>query len=113
MISNTRVVNSNIGITAGADANVVISHSIVSSNSVAGLLVQSSGVMIVDSTVIAHNGNGIQNAGTVELSNSDITYNTTAISGSVNSFSNNRFTRNGTLGTIIPVGTAANPTGQQ
>ena len=113
MISNTRVINSNIGITAGPDANVVISHSIVSGNSVAGLVVQSGGTMIVDSTVIAHNGNGIQNAGTVELSNSDVTYNTTAVSGSVNSFSNNRFTKNTTLGTIIPIGTTSNPSGLQ
>jgi hypothetical protein len=113
MISNTRVVNSNTGIIAGAEANVVLSHSIVSNNITAGLVVGTSGVIIVDSTTIAHSGNGIQNAGTVEISNSDVTYNTTAVSGSVSSFSNNRFTKNTTLGTIIPIGTTSNPTGQQ
>jgi Right handed beta helix region len=115
MISNTRVVDSVIGIRAVTQANIVLSHSVVSNNLTAGLAVaDTSGVFIVDSTTIAHNGNGIQNSiGTVEISNSDVTYNTAAVSGSVNSFSNNRFTRNITLGTIIPIGTASNPTGQQ
>jgi hypothetical protein len=114
VISNTEVLDSNIGISLGADANVVVSHSVISNNATAGLLVGSTSVMIVDSTTISHNGNGIQNSGTVEVSNSDVTYNTAAISGSISSFSNNRFTRNSAQGgTIIPVGTAANPTGQQ
>jgi hypothetical protein len=113
MISNTRVINSQVGINAGANANIVLSHSIVSNNLGTGLMAGPSGVIIVDSTTIAHNGVGIQNSGTVEISNSDITLNTTAVSGSVSSFSNNRFTKNTTLGTIVPVGTTSNPTGQQ
>jgi hypothetical protein len=113
VISNTRVINARIGISVGVDANVVLSHSVVSNNLTAGLQVASSGVLIVDSTTISHNGDGIQNSGTVRLSNSDLILNTVAISGSVNSFTNNRFSNNGTLGTIIPIGTTSNPTGQQ
>jgi parallel beta helix pectate lyase-like protein len=115
MISNTRVVNATNGIFVGNDANVVLSHSIVSNNSVAGLSVLvANGVIIVDSTTIAHNGIGIQNSGTAEVSNSDITFNTTAVQGSINSFSNNRFTKNTALGgTIVPIGTTSNPSGQQ
>jgi parallel beta helix pectate lyase-like protein len=113
IISNTRILNSNIGVNVGLDANVVLSHSIVSNNATAGLQVGTSGVLIVDSTTISHNGNGIQNSGTVRLSNSDLTLNTAAISGSVLSFTNNRFSNNGSVGTIVPIGTAANPTGEQ
>jgi hypothetical protein len=113
MISNTRVINSQTGITAGADTDIVLSHSIVSNNLSAGLMAGTSGLIIVDSTTIAHNGIGIENSGTVEISNSDITLNTAAVSGSVSSFSNNRFTKNTTLGTIVPIGTTSNPTGQQ
>jgi hypothetical protein len=114
VISNTRVINSNIGIDVGADANVVIERSVVSNNTIAGLMVASTGVVMVDSTTISHNGNGIQNSsGTVRISNSNFFLNTAAISGSVGSFTNNRFVNNGSVGTLIPVGTAANPTGQQ
>jgi Right handed beta helix region len=113
VISNTRVTNSTVGIEAGTGANVVLNHSLVSNNATAGLMVGAGGVLIVDSTTISHNGNGIQNSGTVRLSNSDLILNTAAISGSVQSFTNNRFSNNGSIGTIVPIGTAANPTGQQ
>jgi parallel beta helix pectate lyase-like protein len=104
VINNATVTNSTVGIEVGTNANVVLKHSLVSNNATAGLLVGTGGNLIVDSTTISHNGNGIQNGGTVEISNSDITLNTAAISGSVSSFSNNRFTRNTTMGgTIVPV----------
>jgi parallel beta helix pectate lyase-like protein len=112
-ISNTRVTNSTVGIEASTSSNVVLDHSLVSNNATAGLMVQTGGVMIVDSTTISHNGNGIQNSGTARLSNSDLILNTAAISGSVQSFTNNRFSNNGSIGTIVPIGTAANPTGEQ
>ena len=49
-------------------------------------------------TTISHNGTGIQNSGSVRLSNSDLILNTAAIAGSVQSFTNNRFSNNGTDG---------------
>jgi hypothetical protein len=114
MISNTRVFNSAKGIVAGSDANIVISHSVISNNVVAGLVVSaSSGLMVVDSTVIAHNGIGFQNSGTLRLSNSDAVLNSTGSTGTINSFTNNRFTSNGAFGPIVPIGSTSNPTGQQ
>jgi hypothetical protein len=113
VISNTRVVNSAVGIDVGAFADVMIEHSLVTNNATAGLMVESTGVVMVDSTTISHNGNGIQNSGSVRLSNNNFFLNTVAISGSASSFTNNRFSNNATIGTIIPIGTAANPTGQQ
>jgi hypothetical protein len=112
-ISNTRVINAFNGVNAGVNANVVLDHVTVSSNSNAGLLVGTSAFMVVDSATISHNGKGIQSTGNVDLSNSNVTYNTTAVSGSLASFSNNRFTKNTSLGTISPIGAASNPTGQQ
>jgi hypothetical protein len=35
------------------------------------------------------------------------------VSGTVNSYSNNRFTGNGGGGTITPIGSTSNPTGLQ
>ena len=104
VITNTRVYNSTVGINIGADVYVQLTHSIVSNNETAGLIVATGGALMVDSTTISHNGNGIQNTGLMQLSNSDVTYNTTAISGSISSFSNNRFGRNTSMGgTIVPI----------
>jgi hypothetical protein len=114
-ISNTQLINTTVGVSVGANSEVMIEHSVVSNNLTAGLMVtSSSGVLVVDSTTISHNGNGIQNSGgTVHLSNSNLALNTAAVSGAVLSFTNNRFSNNGSVGTITPIGTAANPTGQQ
>jgi len=45
---------------------------------------------------------------------SDITFNSTAISGSAGTFGNNRFSGNGALGTVLtPLGGATSDLGQQ
>jgi hypothetical protein len=103
-IEGTKIINYKVGLSAGTDTIIVLGHSLLSNNATAGLIVGTSGAASVDSTTIAHNGIGIQNSGTVAISNSDIKYNTTAISGSVSSFSNNRFVGNSAQGgSIIPV----------
>ena len=59
------------------------------------------------------NGTGFQATGPLRMSNSDIAFNTTGFTGTVNAFTNNRFSNNGALGTITPVGSTSDPTGQQ
>jgi hypothetical protein len=114
VISNTRVINSNVGINVGANSEVVISHSVISNNLTAGLVVSAStGSAAVDSTEITHNGYAFQNSGTVRLSNSDVAYNSTGWTGTINTFMNNRFTANGAVGPLVPIGTTSNPTGLQ
>lgn len=77
------------------------------------MTVGTSGLMAIDSSVIAHNTIGFAITGTLKLSNSDVFLNSTGSTGTINSFMNNRFSNNGTLGTITPIGTTSNPTGQQ
>jgi hypothetical protein len=114
VIRNTRVINSGTGITVGANSEVTIRNSEIADNATAGLVVSAStGSVAVDSTSIAHNGYAFQNSGTVRLSNSDIAYNSTAWTGIINTFTNNRFTNNGGVGPLVPIGTAVNPTGEQ
>ena len=114
VIKNTQVFNSGTGISVGSYSEVVISHSDISDNATAGLVVSAStGSAAVDSTTIAHNGYAFQNSGTVRLSNSDVAYNATAWTGTINTFTNNRFTNNGGVGPLVPIGTASNPTGEQ
>src|ERR1700761_1201764 len=114
VIRNTRVINSGTGITVGANSEVAIINSELSDNATAGLVVSAStGSVAVDSTSIAHNGYAFQNSGTVRLSNSNVMYNATAWTGIINTFTNNRFTNNGGVGPLVPIGTAVNPTGEQ
>jgi hypothetical protein len=71
----------------------------------------------VDNSVSSSNGTGVTaNAGTnVRLSNSAIMFNNTGITGTTQSFTNNRIAGNnnpGTAPTVIPPN-PSNPTGQQ
>ena len=92
----------------------MIINSEITDNAVAGLVVSAStGSATVDMTTIAHNGFAFQNSGTVRLSNSNVAYNATAWTGIINTFTNNRFTNNGGVGPLVPIGTASNPTGEQ
>ena len=114
VIRNTQVLNSGTGIHVGGNSEVTISHSEISDNATAGLAVSAAtGSVTIDSTTIAHNGFAFQNSGTVRLSNSDVMYNATGWTGTINTFTNNRFSSNGTFGTITPIGSTSNPTGQQ
>jgi hypothetical protein len=114
VISNTRILNGNNGINVGFDADVEVSHVIVSQMATNGVQVSTSGNVNIDSTEIVHSGTGILNQGIARISNDDIAFNTTATNGVVGSYSNNRFKSNGTDGTAItPIGSTANPTGQR
>ena len=48
-----------------------------------------------------------------QLSNSNVAFNITAVNGTISSFTNNRFVKNGGSGTILPIGTATSPTDLQ
>jgi parallel beta helix pectate lyase-like protein len=114
VIRNTVVTNSAVGISVGANSEVAIINSEMSDNATAGLVVSAStGSATVDSTTIAHNGFAFQNSGTVRLSNSNVMYNATGWTGVINTFTNNRFTNNGAVGPLVPIGSLSNPTGEQ
>jgi List-Bact-rpt repeat protein len=115
VITETRVYNSNNGIVIGTNANVMLSRSVVSDNIGTGLTVGTSGLMAADSSVIAHNSIGFQVSagGNLRLSNSDVFLNSTGSTGTINTFANNRFSNNGTFGTVTPIGSASNPAGLQ
>jgi hypothetical protein len=113
MISNTRVYGGNFGIVVGVNAEVEISHSVVSGMTSAGVQVtQASGIVDIDSSVIAHNGTGVQSSGVARISNNEIAFNTTGVTTGVLSYSNNRFKSNGTDGSVTAIGSTTNPTGQ-
>jgi hypothetical protein len=113
-LSNVRVINTNNGILAGPGAAVQISRSLVTNNATVGVFAATGAQINMDSTTISQNTLGVQSAGgIIRLSNNDVSFNTTGVSGTVGSYTNNRFGNNGAGGTITPIGATTNPAGQQ
>jgi hypothetical protein len=110
-ITNTRVVNTNVGILAGLNTEMVVVNSVVSSALSTGLVVNSGGQMNIRGTTVAHNTTGMQASGVLNLSNSDVSFNSTGFTGTINSHGNNSFDGNGALGTITLIGAPASPSG--
>jgi hypothetical protein len=114
-LDNVRVENSSFGV-AASNAQVMINRSLFSGHTQAGVFAAVNSEVNLSNSVTSNNSIGIQNAGgaVIRLSNNDIAYNGTAMSGATQSFSNNRIQGNGALGTArTPIGSMSNPTGLQ
>jgi hypothetical protein len=104
VFDNIRVENCNFGVAANNGARVMISRSVFSGNTNAGIHAEGPLGLVevnVNDTVITSNGIGVQNLSgtvTIRLSNNDIAFNTTAVNGATQSFGNNRIS--GTVGTV-------------
>jgi hypothetical protein len=112
-MNRVRVQNSWFGFAIGGGVNAMVNESVFSGNESGGIEADSGATMVVDRSVISGNGTAINAGGTIRLSNSDVAFNTGGMTGTIQSFSNNRFTNNGIGGTISAIGTTSNPTGQQ
>jgi hypothetical protein len=121
-LDHVRVENCNFGVAVGSGGKVMISNSVFSGNVSAG--VESEGTVTASQTSINNcsinnNGTGVQNGAgaggtTIRLSNNDIAFNATAITGVTNSFGNNRIQGNTAAGTApTPIGLDTHDKGQQ
>ena len=109
-IENTSSINNLFGIAATSGNNVMVKRSVMSGNSNTGVETDAGAQMNVDDTAITNNGIGVQANGTIRLSNSDIAFNTTAVSNTGGqTYGNNRISGNTAVGTAL---SAASP-GQQ
>jgi hypothetical protein len=114
VLENVHSVGNTYGLAVAAGNNVVINRSVMSENSVAGIEADPGAYVYVDNTVISQNASyGIYVLGTVGLANSDITFNTSSISGATTSFGNNRLFENGPGTAPTPAGAASTDFGQQ
>ena len=114
VLDNVRSENNAYGIAVAAGNNVLINRSVFSGNSAAGIEADGGAQVVVNNSAISHNNFGVQGASSVRLSNNDIAFNATAISGSSGTFGNNRFSGNGTIGTApVALGGASSDLGQQ
>jgi uncharacterized Zn-binding protein involved in type VI secretion len=114
VLENVHSVGNAFGIAVAAGNNVVINRSVMSENSVAGIEADPGAYVFVDNSEISQNASyGIYALGTVGLANSDIAFNTSAISGTTMSYGNNRLFENGPGTAPTPVGATSTDFGQQ
>jgi hypothetical protein len=114
VLENVQSVGNTYGIAVAASNNVVISRSVMSENAIAGVEADPGAEVYVENTKISHNVSyGVYALGTVVLANSDITFNTSSISGATTSFGNNRLFGNGGGTAPTPVGATSTDFGQQ
>jgi Right handed beta helix region len=87
------------GIAVGKGNNVVINRSVLYGNTTAGVEVDSSGQLTLDSSVVGNNLVGFSGAGSTSFGNSDISFNATAFSSPTTTYGNNRVFGNSATGT--------------
>jgi len=113
IIDNSQLDFNTNGVAVGANNNVMVFRSTMMGNT-NGAEADPSGVLSIDGSTISSNvSNGVlASAGsTVRLSNNNIAFNTTGVSGATTSFGNNRIYPN--VGTVPTLGAASTDHGQQ
>jgi hypothetical protein len=114
VLENVQSLSNGYGIAVATGNNVVISRSVISGNGIAGIEVDPGAQVYVENTKISHNVSyGVLALGTVVLANSDITFNSSSISGATTSFGNNRLFGNGGGTAPTPAGATSTDFGQQ
>jgi hypothetical protein len=114
VLENVQLLSNGYGVAVATGNNVVISRSVISGNEIAGIEADPGAQVMVDNTEISHNKSyGIFALGTVALANTDISFNTSSISGSTMSYGNNRLFGNGGGTAPTPVGPTSTDFGQQ
>ena len=111
-LENVSSINNLFGVAATTGNSVQIKRSVFAGNTDSGIEADAGAQVSADDCQITNNNTGVQANGTVRLSNSDITFNATAVTGPVGSpqtYGNNRIAANAAVGTAL---TAASPAQQ-
>jgi hypothetical protein len=103
--------NNGYGVVAGNLGNqVMIRRSVFAGNTTAGVDAETSSAITVDQSVISGNTTGVNvGTGTVRLSDNDIAFNGTGITGATTSFGTNRISGNATAGTAPTTSGSSTP----
>jgi hypothetical protein len=116
-LDNVRVQNSSFGVSVTGSNRVIINRSVFSGHNQSAVFVSTTAEVNLSNSVINNSSTGVQNGGgtpVIRLSNNDIVFTGTALSGATQSFGNNRIQGNFTIGTTpTPIGSTSNPSGLQ
>jgi len=113
VIENVHSNNNAFGVAAAVANNVSITRSVFSGNTTAGATADVGAQIGLDNSLVSANGTGLLNNGTISISNSEISFNTTGITGTPTSFGNNGIFGNVAAGTAPSVAAASSDHGQQ
>ena len=108
--------NVGAGVAVNNGARASVKRSVMSGN---GIGIDAEGTsaaqLVIDDSQVTSNGTGFFQAGSgsIRASNTEFSFNTANGSGTLNSFTNNRFSGNGAGGTVSAIGVTTNPSGQQ
>lgn len=112
VLDNVRSTGNTYGLAVGARTSVAVRGSVFSGNTV-GIEGDPNAQIAVERSTVSHNSIGIQSNFSVRLSNSDVAFNATGVSGTAATFGNNRFSGNTVDGTVTPVGGASSDLGER
>ncbi|MEA2823079.1 MAG: hypothetical protein QOJ86_5083 [Bradyrhizobium sp.] len=112
-IENVHSLNNGQGLATGNLNKVSVVRSVLAGNTTNGIESDVGGQVGVDSTVVTANNIGLQNSGTMSVSDSEISMNATGASGAFTSFGNNRIFGNTSAGTAPTVGAPSSDHGEQ
>jgi hypothetical protein len=112
-IENVHSINNLYGLATGSGNQVKITRSVFSGNSTAGIEADSGGQVGVERSTVNFNGTGLQTGGTIWFADTDISFNSAAISGPTISFGDNKIYGNSIAGTAPTVGAASSDHGKQ
>jgi hypothetical protein len=119
LIANTHSFNNAIGLHAATGNYATVKHSVFSDNAKiatsAGVAGDSGSLIQLDDVALSSNTNGITaSGGNVRLSNSVVSFNSTAFNGAATTYGNNQVFGNATLGTgPTAAGGASSDLGEQ
>jgi hypothetical protein len=112
-IENVHSINNGGGVGAASGNNVSITRSVFAGNTSIGVQSTAGGQVGLDNSLVSGNVTGLDNSGAMFISNSEISFNGTGISGATTSFGNNRIFGNTAPGIVPTLGAASSDHGQQ
>jgi hypothetical protein len=112
-IENVHSINNAFGVSTATGNNVSIARSVFAGNTSAGVEADGGAQLGLDNSLVSGNAVGLQNAGTMSVSNTEVSFNSSGAAGAWTSFGNNRIFGNTAPGTAPTVGAATTDHGQQ
>jgi hypothetical protein len=112
-LENVHSLNNSHGVATATGNKVGITRSVFAGNTTAGVEADSGAEVGLNSANVVGNNIGVQNNGTLSMSETQVSFNATGFSGATTSFGNNRIFGNTAAGTVPTLGPPSTDHSQQ
>jgi hypothetical protein len=109
VLDNVKLENNAHGLAAASGNVVTINRSVSAGNTTAGIEADPGAQVNISGSVLSNNTVNVQAFGTVRLRENDIQFSNTALQGAAVSMGGNRFSANGTIGSVPSLASGAPP----